>query len=283
MINKIQKLLLPLCSGIMAPLVSYAVGIFAVSVLLPTFCDEVRAQDPLELEEMTVHTPADQWGLALTPCAWFAAQSSDVGGKALRQSFNDLASITNVGFQIRALARWRWVIFTADWTYANQKSETVIWRTSIDMQLNQHIMDGFYQRSFSKQDLIIHIHQGVFHIITDFGNQMNTVNKQGFKKLLEKVSLIAEELSPDIFKHLPGHQGFSIIDIGQGDHKVQQLSFLIDNKMKLKAKEPANTTLASLGNTRENFMRMNPPVMTDSQGSGIDKRDTGTMAHLLGF
>jgi hypothetical protein len=64
-----------------------------------------------------------------------------VGGKALRQSFNDLASITNLGFQLRALIRWRWVLFTADWTYANQQSETVIWRTSIDMQLNQHILD----------------------------------------------------------------------------------------------------------------------------------------------
>ena len=141
MINKIQKLLLPLCSGIMAPLVSYAVVIFAVSVVLPTFCDEVRAQDPLELEEIAVQIPAEQWGFALTPYAWFAAQSSDVGGNALRQSFNDLASITNVGFQMRALARWRWIRLTVDWTYANQKSETVIWRTSIDMQLNQHILD----------------------------------------------------------------------------------------------------------------------------------------------
>lgn len=117
-------------------MVSFGVGLF-----LLIFCSEVRAQDPLELEETTVQTPADQWGLALTPYAWFAAQSSDVGGKALRQSFNDLASITNLGFQMRALARWRWVLFTADWTYANQKSETVIWRTSIDMKLNQHILD----------------------------------------------------------------------------------------------------------------------------------------------
>jgi hypothetical protein len=31
------------------------------------------------------------WSFSFTPYAWFAAQSSDVGGAELRQSFNDLA------------------------------------------------------------------------------------------------------------------------------------------------------------------------------------------------
>lgn len=110
------------------------------SLLSLMLLSNILAQDPLELEE-TKASQFEEWGLALTPYAWFAAQSSDVGGKALRQSFNDLASITNVGFQMRALARWRWVMLTIDWTYANQNSETVIWRTSIDMNLNQHILD----------------------------------------------------------------------------------------------------------------------------------------------
>ena len=52
-----------------------------------------------------------------------------------------MASITNLRFQALALARYRWVLFTADWTYAKQKSDTEIWRTSIDMKLNQHILD----------------------------------------------------------------------------------------------------------------------------------------------
>ena len=134
--SKIQKYLSLLYLFIGRPMVSLVVVVFLLALY-----SEAGAQDPLELEETTVQTPADQWGLALTPYAWFAAQSSDVGGKALRQSFNDLASITNVGFQMRTLARWRWILFTADWTYANQKSETVIWRTSIDMKLNQHILD----------------------------------------------------------------------------------------------------------------------------------------------
>lgn len=99
------------------------------------------AQDPLELEETTAPVSKGDWGLAVTPYAWFAAQASDVGGAELRQSFNDLASITNLGFQARLLARYKWVLFNADWTYADQKSETAIGRTSIDMRLDQHILD----------------------------------------------------------------------------------------------------------------------------------------------
>lgn len=110
-------------------------------LLVQLFTGQVQAQDPLELEQETAPIAADDWGLAITPYAWFAGQSSDVGGASLRQSFNDLASVTNFGFQVRLLARWRWVNLTADWTYADMKSTTEIGRTEIDMVLDQHILD----------------------------------------------------------------------------------------------------------------------------------------------
>jgi hypothetical protein len=70
----------------------------------------VAAQDPLEFDSATAEAYRDDWGLVLTPYAFLAAQSTDVGGTALRQSFNDLASITNLGFQaLFALSR-RFVI-----------------------------------------------------------------------------------------------------------------------------------------------------------------------------
>ncbi len=101
----------------------------------------IQAQDPLELEGATGPVNKEDWGLAITPYAWFAAQASDVDNATLRQSFNDLASITNIGFQARLLARYKWVTFNADWTYADQRSGAGIGRTSVDIQLNQHILD----------------------------------------------------------------------------------------------------------------------------------------------
>jgi hypothetical protein len=101
----------------------------------------VFGQDPLELDEVADSTLQDEWGLAITPYALFAAQSTDVAGQQLRSSFNDLASITNLGFQCRLYARWRWVVFSADWTYADMQTESDILLTNVDMKINQHILD----------------------------------------------------------------------------------------------------------------------------------------------
>jgi len=102
---------------------------------------EALAQDPLEGDLDRPAAQAGDFGLALTPYAWFAAQSTDVGGQTIRQSFNDLASITNLGFQARVLARWRWVLFSADWTYSDMETNLGIGRIQIDQQVSQHILD----------------------------------------------------------------------------------------------------------------------------------------------
>jgi len=99
------------------------------------------AQDPLELEEGYYSSALDEWGLAITPYVWFAANSTNVGGQALRQSFNDLASLTNLGFQCRLLARWRWAMFLADWTYADMGTEQEIGPVTTDIGVKQHILD----------------------------------------------------------------------------------------------------------------------------------------------
>jgi len=122
-----------------------------------THVGEVRAQNPLLLEDKTTPAPWGEWGFSITPYAWFAAQSSDVGGEKLRQSFNDLASITNLGFQGRLLARWRWLTLAVDYTYADQSSATDIGVAAIDMALKQHILDMklggiIYDTRTSKQD-----------------------------------------------------------------------------------------------------------------------------------
>ncbi len=109
-----------------------------VTALLFWSCDAV-AQDPLETE--TRRTRVDDWGLAFTPYAWFASQSTDVGGQKLRQSFNDLASLTNFGFQGRVLARWRWLHLSADGTYADMDVNTSTGPIDIEMKIRQYILD----------------------------------------------------------------------------------------------------------------------------------------------
>ena len=99
------------------------------------------AQDPLELDPEPVRPGWEEWGLAITPYAFFAAQSTDVGGTEIRSAFNDLASITNFGFQARLYARWRWLSFTADWTYADLQSDQRSGLTAVDLHIKQNILD----------------------------------------------------------------------------------------------------------------------------------------------
>lgn len=101
----------------------------------------VQAEEPRELEGNEAIISEEEWTLALTPYAWFAAQSTDVGGTALRQSFNDLASMTNMGGQMRLAAKWRWLLLSADVTVADMQSENTIGRTSIDLGIDQLILD----------------------------------------------------------------------------------------------------------------------------------------------
>jgi len=113
------------------------VSLVSVLVLAPG----ASAQDPLEMAEAPGESPERDWGLAFTPYVWFASQSTDVGGRAIRQSFNDLAAITDVGFQGRMLARWRRAVFTADWTYSDMSSSQEIGRITASQHINQHILD----------------------------------------------------------------------------------------------------------------------------------------------
>ena len=113
----------------------------ALLSLLGLHAGAALAQDPLEADVARPAARADDWGLAITPYAWFAAQSTDVGGQAIRQSFNDLASITNLGFQARALARWRWLSFAADWTFSDMETNQEVGRFKVCQNVNQHILD----------------------------------------------------------------------------------------------------------------------------------------------
>jgi hypothetical protein len=81
------------------------------------------------------------WRFVLSPYAMLASQSTDVGGEQLRQSFDDLSSMTNVGFQMIANVYHRGWILTADGTYANlgATNEGTLLRTDLD--LDQYMLD----------------------------------------------------------------------------------------------------------------------------------------------
>ena len=69
-------------------------------------------------EEVKKVEQKDKVLFAITPYALLASQSTDVGGQKIRQSFNDLSSITNTGFQLIGSIHYKKFSFTYDGTFA---------------------------------------------------------------------------------------------------------------------------------------------------------------------
>lgn len=87
----------------------------------------------------------NDWGLIITPYALLASQSTDVGGEKIRQSFDDLSSLTNAGFQIIVAARYKRFGLSFDGTFATLGSDVTnsgnIVSTNIDLKIKQNIFD----------------------------------------------------------------------------------------------------------------------------------------------
>ena len=81
------------------------------------------------------------WSFSFTPYALLASQSTNVGGEQIRQSFGDLSSLTNAGFQFIASIRYKRFGFALDGTLANLGKEEGIGPLQVKFNLDQQILD----------------------------------------------------------------------------------------------------------------------------------------------
>ncbi len=84
----------------------------------------------------------DDWRFIISPYAMLASQATDVGGEQIRQSFNDLSSLTNFGFMLNTVVMFRKWVLTADGTYANlgsQSDESGMLQVNLDVK--QYMLD----------------------------------------------------------------------------------------------------------------------------------------------
>lgn len=70
-----------------------------------------------------------------------AGNATDVGGEKLRQSFNDLSSLVNFGFQMAHIVRYKRFIASLDWTYAHLVTDLENEYLKVDAHIYQWIVD----------------------------------------------------------------------------------------------------------------------------------------------
>jgi len=99
-----------------------------------------QAQDNTPIED-DYENPTSNWRFIVSPYAWLAGQATDVGGQKFRQSFNDVVSLTNAGFQLNTAVMYKKWIFLADGTFANLGSGIEQGPLTVDVEIIQYILD----------------------------------------------------------------------------------------------------------------------------------------------
>ena len=81
------------------------------------------------------------WSFSLTPYALLASQSTNVGGNRITQSFGELSSLTDAGFQLIAAVRYKRFGLAMDGTWASLGSEAEQGPLLLDVRVKQKILD----------------------------------------------------------------------------------------------------------------------------------------------
>ena len=81
------------------------------------------------------------WTFKIAPYAWLAGTATDVGTEKIRQSFNDLTSLINFGFQMVAQAKYKKWSLSTNLTYAKLGDAFEEGPLLIDFAVDQIILD----------------------------------------------------------------------------------------------------------------------------------------------
>lgn len=114
--------------------------IFNLSTIFSQEKDEDKETGTAETEFIDKEKRKD-WTFKLAPYAWLAGTATDVGSDKIRQSFNDLTSLTNFGFQMFAQAKYKKWSLSTNLTYAKLGDEVVEGPLLIDFAIDQIILD----------------------------------------------------------------------------------------------------------------------------------------------
>ena len=84
----------------------------------------------------------------------------------------------------------------------------------------QFIVDCLNEQSLSQQYLIPQGHKTIFHVPFNTRNELDSFDKELFKKLLPNISFVGEEFTVDFFQEPGIFQWFPVIHITGSDNKV---------------------------------------------------------------
>jgi hypothetical protein len=140
----------------------------------------------------------------------------------------------------------------------------------------QKIIDRLYHCPFPQQYLVPHIHQLVFHVLPQPGDQLDALLIQPFKNFLGDIAPVSEEFSAQFPAQLVDNVNVPVVNGARRKAKGAYLPPVIDNQMQFKAVKPPGRAFSPRCVGFEYFMAVHAPVMADFQGGGINKTNART-------
>ena len=145
------------------------------------------------------------------------------------------------------------------------------------------IIDSFYKCAFPQANLVGNAHKRVFHIILDFGKQLDAINKKTLEKGFSNIPLISEKLSFYVFQESSLFQWLSVINAACRKNKIQYFAFVVDYQVQFEPKEPTHRAFATACKSFKGSVDENTLVTAYTQRCAIHKTYSRTFSkqHLL--
>lgn len=103
------------------------------------------------------------------------------------------------------------------------------------------INDGLTDGPFAQQDGISHGgYELGFHVFSEFGNQMNPLEKQLLKQGFRQVAFIAKELTKQFVDKALHLQGLPIVGIARGEHNIDHVTGIAGDQVQFEPIKPAD-------------------------------------------
>src|SRR5438045_8937724 len=129
--------------------------------------------------------------------------------------------------------------------------------------------NGLDNGSFAQQQFIRKVHEMVFHVFTQSGDELKPLFKEQVRQGSGNIAAIPEQLATQMFDH--ASNGSAIIDVARSQATGKQFTLIIDSQVQLEAVKPAHTRFPSPGIQRKDTILADPFRMTNLQRGSINE------------
>src|SRR5512135_2137944 len=116
----------------------------------------------------------------------------------------------------------------------------------LDLRNILELVDNrFDNRSFAQQELVRQMHELVFHVFAQPGDELEALFKEQSSQGSRDIAAIPKQLAPQTFDQ--SWNRLTVINIAGSQTTGQQIAAVVDRQVQFKAVKPAHQSLATPG------------------------------------